>query len=142
MILLKPAQLTYFPGSPFARICRVAVIELCVPVEPVDCAFPPGPDMFEVNPPGQVPAFILDDRTVFPTFLILEDLWDMSGRTAIYDPASDRQVLLTLLQMGDAYVAAFYQKWCGLRPVARNAIGHNPAERHIARVERPPKVPT
>ncbi len=127
-------QLTYFPGSPFARMCRVAAIELNLPIEMIECEFPPGPEMFDINPLGQVPALILKDRTVFPTFLVMEELWTMADRPALYIPGRDRQVLLTILQMADAHVAACYQEWCGLRPVAENAIGYDPGERNLERV--------
>ncbi|MBF9029593.1 glutathione S-transferase [Rhodobacterales bacterium HKCCE3408] len=128
------ARLTYFPGSPFARMCRVLVHEWDLPVEPVEHAFPPGPEMYAINPLGQVPALILGDRTVFPTFLVLETLWDMAGRPDAYRPDDDRQPLLTVLQMGDAYTAACYQRWSGLGPVGHNAVGYDPAARNLERV--------
>ncbi len=128
-------KLTYFSGSPFARMCRVMVIEWDLPVEPVEYAFPPGPDMFAINPLGQVPALIRGDgKTIFPTFLVLEALWKMAGRPSTYDADRDRQVLMTILQMTDAYVAACYQRWTGLGPVNRNAIGYDLAARHLDRV--------
>ncbi len=133
-IARMPARLTYFPGSPFARMCRVLIMELDLPVDLVEYEFPPGPEMFEINPLGQVPALILDRGTIFPTFLILEELWDIAGQPKVYVPHRDRQVLMTLLQMGDAYVAACYQEWCGLRPVAHNAIGYDLGQRHLQRV--------
>jgi glutathione S-transferase len=68
-----PAELTYFPGSPFARMCRVVILEFGLPVEFVEHKFPPAKEMFDVNPLGQVPALILENKTVFPTFLILEE---------------------------------------------------------------------
>ena len=59
----------------------------------------------------------------------------MAGRPrAAYDDARDRQVLVTLLQAGDALVAAYYQRWAGLGPVRPNLIGYDPAERHLGRV--------
>lgn len=128
------AKLTYFRGSPFARMCRVTIKELNLPVETAEYEFPPGPEMFEINPLGQVPALILDDRTVFPTFLVMEELWQMAGRPEVYRPERDRQILMTILQMGDAYVAACYQEWSGLRPAAPNAIGYDLGQRHLDRV--------
>jgi hypothetical protein len=62
---------------------------------------------------------------------VLETLWEMAGRPyRAYDPARDRQVLLTVLQAGDAIAAALYQDWAGLGPVGPNAIGYDPGERH------------
>lgn len=128
------ARLTYFPGSPFARMCRVIVIEWALPVEPVEYTFPPGPEMFALNPLGQVPALLRDGQeAVFPTFLVLEALWEMAGRPEVYVPARDRQVLMAALQATDACAAACYQKWGGLRPVAHNALGFDPGERNLAR---------
>jgi glutathione S-transferase len=129
------AQLTYFSGSPFARMCRVMVIEWALPVEPVEFAFPPGPEMFALNPLGQVPALIRDGaETVFSTFLVLEALWEMAGRPAeAYDPGRDRQILMAALQATDACAAAAYQKWAGLGPVGRNAVGFDPGARNLER---------
>ena len=112
------------------------VIEWALPVEPVEYAFPPGPEMFAVNPLGQVPALIRDDApTVFPTLLVLEALWDMAGSPPqAYAPA-DRQLLMTVLQATDAYAAACYQTWSGLGPVGRNAVGFDPGRRNLDRVQ-------
>ena len=129
------ARLAYTPGSPFARMARVSIREWALAVEEVEVAFPPPPEIFAVNPLGQVPVLTVGGEAVFPTFLILERLWSMAGRPrAAYDGARDRQLLVTLLQAGDALVAAFYQRWAGLGPVGPNRIGYDPAERHLARV--------
>ena len=131
----NPARLTYTPGSPFARMARVLIREWGLAVEEVEVAFPPPPEIFAVNPLGQVPVLTVGDDAVFPTFLILERLWSMAGSPpAAYDAARDRQLLVTVLQAGDALVAAFYQRWSGLGPVGPNSIGYDPAERHLARV--------
>ncbi|MGR3343549.1 MAG: glutathione S-transferase family protein [Paracoccaceae bacterium] len=133
---MSEAQLTYFPGSPFARMARVLVIEWDLPVQPVECEFPPSDELFAENPLGQVPALIFPDRSVFPTLLVLEKLWDMAGQPpAAYAPDFDRQTLMTILQMTDAMVAAFYQGWTGLEPIGENLIGYDPAERNLKRTQ-------
>jgi glutathione S-transferase len=131
----KRARLAYTPGSPFARMARVSIREWALAVEEVEVAFPPPPEIFAVNPLGQVPVLTVGDEAVFPTLLIIERLWSMAGRPrAAYGGARDRQLLVTLLQAGDAMVAAFYPRWAGLGPVGPNSIGYDPAERHLARV--------
>jgi glutathione S-transferase len=128
-------KLAYFPGSPFARICRVLILEWSLPVEPVEQTFPTGTEMFPFNPFGQVPALLRDDGTsLFPTFLILEELWQMAGGPAEAYGPGDRQPLLVALQATDVHASMSYQKWTGLRPQAHNAIGFDLAERQRARV--------
>jgi glutathione S-transferase len=130
------ATLGYFPGSPFARMARVLAREWSLPVVEVEHRFPPPPELFDLNPLGQVPVLRIGEETVFPTFLVLERLWDMAGRPAgAYDPAHDRQLLLTILLAGDALVSALYQGWSGLGPVGTNHIGYDPAERHLDRFD-------
>ena len=129
------ARLAYTPGSPFARMARVWIREWALAVEEVEVGFPPPPEIFAVNPLGQVPVLTVGDEAVFPTLLILERLWSQAGKPeAAYDDVRDRQLLMTILQAGDALVAAFYQRWAGLGPVGPNLIGYDPAERHLARV--------
>jgi glutathione S-transferase len=129
----KPS-LAFFPGSPFARMARVMVREWNLPVEEIEYPFPPPPELFEITPLGQVPVLLIEGEAVFPSFLVLERLWAMAGHPAhAYRPDQDRQLLLTILQAGDALVAALYQGWAGLRPVGPNHIGYDPAKRHLAR---------
>jgi glutathione S-transferase len=133
----QTTELAYTPGSPFARMARVLVREWALPVREAEQTFPPPADFFDLNPLGQVPVLRVGEEKVFPTFLILERLWDMEGRPAsAYDPARDRQLLLTVLLAGDALVAALYQGWAGLGPVGPNHVGYDPAERHLARFGR------
>ena len=132
------ARLYYFPGSPFARMARVLVHEWKLDVETIEIAFPPTDDLFDLNPLGQVPVLRLrDGQTLFPTLIVLEHLWQSAGSPiASYDPVAQRQLLLTILQAGDALVAAMYQNWTGLGPVRENTIGYDPAERHSHRFGR------
>ena len=134
---MEPAKLAYFPGSPFARMARILVIEWGLPVTPVEWSFPPPPELFALNPLGQVPALVLPDGTTrAPTLIVLEALWDMAeAPKAAYDPARDRQTLLTILQAGDAVVASLYQKWAGLEPVGLNLVGYDPGARNLERFD-------
>lgn len=117
-------------------MARVMVREWNLPVEEIEYPFPPPPELFELNPLGQVPVLRIGREAIFPTFLVLERLWEMAGRPErAYRPDQERQLLLTILQSGDALVAALYQGWAGLRPVGRNHIGYDPAERHLARFQ-------
>ncbi len=134
---MTDSTLAYFKGSPFARMARVLVHEWSLPVTPVEWTFPPAPELFEHNPLGQVPVLTIDGHALFPTFLVLERLWEMAGRpAAAYDPERDRQRLLVTLAMLDALVAAYYQGWTGLQRVGTDYIGYDPGERNLARVER------
>ena len=126
--------LAFFPGSPFARMARVLVREWNLPVQEIEHSFPPPPELFEITPLGQVPVLLIEGEAVFPTILVLERLWAMAGNPQdVYRPEHDRQLLLTILQAGDALVAALYQGWSGLRMVGPNHIGYDPAERHLTR---------
>lgn len=129
------ASLSYTAGSPFARMARVLVREWKLPVQEVELAFPLPADWFATNPLGQVPVLALGEERIFPTFLILERLWELAGRPeAAYQPDRERQVLLTTLQAGDALAAAAYIKWTGLEPVGPNRIGFDIAPRNYERV--------
>ena len=132
------ARLYYFPGSPFARMARVLIYAWELDVETIEIAFPPSNDLFDLNPLGQVPVLQLQDgQSLFPTLIVLENLWQSAGSPAVaYDPGTQRQLLLTILQAGDALVAAMYQNWTGLGPVRDNTIGYDPAERHLRRFSR------
>ncbi|HKY95817.1 MAG TPA: hypothetical protein VJL84_10960 [Kiloniellales bacterium] len=126
--------LHFLSGSPFARMGRVLVREWSLPVAEVELGFPLPENWFEQNPLGQVPVLTLSGERIFPTFLILERLWELAGRPAVaYAPERDRQILLTTLQAGDALAAAAYIKWTGLGPVGPNHIGFELAPRHYER---------
>jgi len=127
-------SLSFTSGSPFARMGRVLIREWALPIEEVEQAFPLPQDWFRTNPLGQVPVLTLGGEPVFPTFLILERLWELAGRpAAAYAPGQDRQILLTTLQAGDALTNAAYIKWTGLGPVGPNHIGYEMAPRNYER---------
>jgi len=129
-----PNSLSFTSGSPFARMGRVLIREWSLPVEEAEQPFPLPADWFQTNPLGQVPVLALGEERIFPTFLILERLWELAGRpAAAYLPALDRQILLTTLQAGDALASAAYIKWTGLGPVGPNHIGYDIAPRNYER---------
>ena len=129
------AKLTFFPGSPFARIARVLVEEWSLPVEPEQWVFPPDETSYAANPLGQVPALILDNGdALFPTLVILEHMWEMAGKPAeVYQPNEHRQTLLTVLSAGDALVTAKYIGWTGLEPVGENTVNFDLQGRNFER---------
>ena len=128
-------RLYYFSGSPFARAMRVLAFEWSLDVEQVELPFPPPDDLFRINPFGQVPALETNGRHVFPTIPIGLEFWKMAGAPDhAYAADKDLQVLLAISQLGDALVAANYQKWAGLETVSENRLGFDPAQRHLSRV--------
>lgn len=130
------ARLAFFPGSPFARMARIFVREWALPVAEEEWPFPPPPELFELNPLGQVPVLVAGLDRVFPTFEVLVRLWQMAGSPPdAWQPERERQTLLTVLAAGDALVAARYQRWAGLRQVEPNHVGYDPGARHMARFE-------
>ena len=130
-------RLSFLPGSPFSRMARVLVREWGLPVEETEEQFPMRESFFEENPLGQVPVLNIADQKVFPTFLVLEKLWQMAGSPEeAYRPQTERQILLTTLHAGDALAAAFYQGWSGLGLLSENHIGYDPADRNLERVGR------
>jgi glutathione S-transferase len=115
-------------------MARILIREWALDVETVELSFPPGPELFKLNPLGQVPILVRDDETaVYPTLMVLEELHVMHvGPDGTMD-RQQRQFLLTILQAGDAFVAARYQEWTGLGPTGPNTIGYDPAERNLTR---------
>lgn len=133
--MTKAGSLSFTSGSPFARMARVLVREWSLPIEEREVGFPLPPDWFETNPLGQVPVLALGEERIFPTFLILERLWELAARPSeAYVPDADRQILLATLQAGDALATAAYIKWTGLQPVGANHIGYEIAPRNYERV--------
>ncbi|MBE9477329.1 MAG: glutathione S-transferase family protein [Proteobacteria bacterium] len=135
---LDPAKLYYIDGSPFARLCRILIDEWQLPVQEVEIPFPLSDDFFKINPMGQVPVLETIGEMIFPTAQIVEQLWAMTVEpTEPYlDPLADRQLLSTLIGMGDFMVTANQQVWAGLEPSGEDILGFNPGERHQERVYR------
>lgn len=135
---MSQGSLGIFPGSPFARMARVLILEWALPIEVQVYPFPPPPEVFRHTPLGQIPFLLLGDETVFPTSEILERLWAEAGQpTDVFAPErGDRKVVLTTLLAGDAMVAAYYQGWTGLGRVGTNHVDIDLMERNLARLDR------
>lgn len=93
--------------------------------------------IFNKNPLGQAPTLITVGETIFPTSQITEQLLAMTVVPVApdFDPLADRQMLLTILAMGDAMVAANQITRSGLRQTEENTYGINIVERHNMRIE-------
>lgn len=134
----EPAKLYFIDGSPFARLCRILIDEWNLPVQLVEVSFPLPDDFFEINPMGQVPVLETIGEKIFPTSQIVEQLWAMTEATIEpnLDPLADRQLLATILGMGNFMVSANQHAWAGLQQVGENQLGFVPAERNQLRVEK------
>ena len=134
----EPAKLYFIDGSPFARLCRILIDEWNLPVQLVEVPFPLPDDFFEINPMGQVPVLETIGEKIFPTSQIVEQLWAMTEATIEpnLDPLADRQLLATILGMGNFMVSANQHAWAGLQQVGENQLGFVPAERNQLRVEK------
>ncbi|MDE0765823.1 MAG: glutathione S-transferase [Amylibacter sp.] len=134
---MEPAQLFYVDGSPFSRLCQTLVIDWELPVEVIKLEWPLDEAFFDKNPLGQVPTLITVGETIFPTSQITEQLLAMTVAPMApdFDPLADRQMLLTILAMGDAMVAANQIIRSGLRQTEENTYGINIVERHNMRIE-------
>lgn len=135
---MEPAKLFYIDGSPFARLCRTLIIDWELPVELVKLGWPLDESFFDENPLGQVPALKTIGETIFPTSQITEQLLAMTVEPLApdFDPLADRQLLLTILAMGDAMVAANQINKTGLQPVGENIYGIDILDRHSMRIDR------
>mgnify|MGYP001443169167 FL=1 len=134
---MEPAQLFYVDGSPFSRLCQTLVIDWELPVEVIKLEWPLDDAFFNKNPLGQVPTLITVGETIFPTSQITEQLLAMTVAPVApdFDPLADRQMLLTILAMGDAMVAANQITRSGLSQTEENTYGINIVERHNMRIE-------
>lgn len=134
----NPAKLYFIDGSPFARLCRILITEWHVPVQTVEVPFPLPDDFFDINPMGQVPVLETVGERIFPTSQIVEQLWAMTEiTTAPYlDPLADRQLLATILSMGNFVVLANQQVKAGLEQIGENKLGFDPSTRHNLRVQK------
>ena len=134
---MEPAQLFYVDGSPFSRLCQTLIIDWELPVEVIKLEWPLDDTFFNKNPLGQVPTLITVGETIFPTSQITEQLLAMTVAPVApdFDPLADRQMLLTILAMGDAMVAANQITRSGLSQTEKNTYGINIVERHNMRIK-------
>lgn len=131
------AELYFTDASPFARLCRILVIEWNLPVDLIEVSHPLPAAYFENAPMGQVPLLSTIGEKIFPTLPIVEQLWAMTEfpDAPVFDPMEHRQMLSAILAMGDALVVARNVEWAGLEPGSENRLGYDIVERNLARVQ-------
>lgn len=131
-------RLLHHQPSPFSRMIRILSREWALDLEEEELPEFPLPERIHIaNPMGQVPVLLDGDDVIFPTFLIIETLAPLAGvRTPVYDPQSERQPLMAVLQMGDALVSAYYHFWAGFEQSGPNRLGFDPIERNLERVQK------
>jgi len=141
-------QLYYSPGSPYARVARVLVLEAGLACEAVEeTQFPPS-EAAKVNPALQVPALVDGARRLFGTRLIAEYLMGLprpapaagtpplaAAPTRAETHWRDAQILVGLESLLSALVLRAYLVWSGVehRPDAR--IPMNMAAREQERAQ-------
>src|ERR1700733_4244121 len=97
-------KLFFAPGSPYARIVRVAARELALDVEEVEVTLrDPNSALLPYNPGGKVPTLKLDDGTLLNESLLVLAYLDTahSGRRLLPMDGSDGWK--TLSELGRAY---------------------------------------
>ncbi|MDA9329740.1 glutathione S-transferase family protein [Amylibacter sp.] len=134
---MESAKLYYEDGSPFSRLCRTLIIDWELPVETIELDWPLSESIFEENPLGQVPTLKTIGETIFPTSQITEQLLAMTVEplAPYFDPLADRQLLITILSMGDAMIASNAINKSGLRQTDKNTYGIDIFERNKMRID-------
>ena len=122
---MESAKLYYQDGSPFSRLCRTLIIDWELPVETIELDWPLNESIFKENPLGQVPTLKTIGETIFPTSQITEQLLAMTFEplAPYFDPLADRQLLITILSMGDAMIASNAIDRSGLKQTEKNTYG-------------------
>jgi len=97
-------KLFFAPGSPYARIVRVAVRELALDVEEVEVTLrDPNSSLLPYNPGGKVPTLQLDDGTILnESLLVLAYLDTQHGGRKLL-PMDGADGWRTLSELGRAY---------------------------------------
>ncbi|HXO01146.1 MAG TPA: glutathione S-transferase family protein [Stellaceae bacterium] len=97
-------KLFFAPGSPYARIARVAVRELALDVEEVEVTLrDPNSSLLPYNPGGKVPTLQLDDGTILnESLLVLAYLDTQHGGRKLL-PMDGADGWRTLSELGRAY---------------------------------------
>ena len=133
---MESAKLYYQDGSPFSRLCRTLIIDWELPVETVELDWPLNEGIFEENPLGQVPILKTIGETIFPTSQITEQLLAMTVEplAPYFDPLADRQLLITILSMGDAMTASNAINRSGLKQTKKNTYGIDILKRNEMRI--------
>ena len=133
---MESAKLYYQDGSPFSRLCRTLIIDWELPVETIELDWPLNESIFKENPLGQVPTLKTIGETIFPTSQITEQLLAMTLEplAPYFDPLADRQLLITILSMGDAMIASNAIDRSGLKQTEKNTYGIDILNRNEMRV--------
>ena len=133
---MESAKLYYQDGSPFSRLCRTLIIDWELPVETIELDWPLDESIFKENPLGQVPTLKTIGETIFPTSQITEQLLAMTVEplAPYFDPLADRQLLITILSMGDAMIASNAINRSGLEQTEKNTYGINILSRNEMRI--------
>ena len=133
---MESAKLYYQDGSPFSRLCRTLIIDWELPVETIELDWPLDESIFKENPLGQVPTLKTISETIFPTSQITEQLLAMTVEplAPYFDPLADRQLLITILSMGDAMIASNAIDRSGLKQTEKNTYGIDILNRNEMRV--------
>ena len=133
---MESAKLYYQDGSPFSRLCRTLIIDWELPVETIELDWPLDESIFKENPLGQVPTLKTIGETIFPTSQITEQLLAMTVEplAPYFDPLADRQLLITILSMGDAMIASNAIDRSGLKQTEKNTYGIDILNRNEMRV--------
>ncbi|MDC1532117.1 glutathione S-transferase family protein [Amylibacter sp.] len=133
---MESAKLYYQDGSPFSRLCRTLIIDWELPVETIELDWPLNESIFKENPLGQVPTLKTIGETIFPTSQITEQLLAMTFEplAPYFDPLADRQLLITILSMGDAMIASNAIDRSGLKQTEKNTYGIDILNRNEMRV--------
>ena len=97
-------KLFFAPGSPYARIVRVAVRELALDVEEVEVTLrDPNSSLLPYNPGGKVPTLQLDDGTILnESLLVLAYLDTQHGGRKLL-PMDGADGWRALSELGRAY---------------------------------------
>ena len=133
---MESAKLYYQDGSPFSRLCRTLIIDWELPVETIELDWPLNESIFKENPLGQVPTLKTIGETIFPTSQITEQLLAMTVEplAPYFDPLADRQLLITILSMGDAMIASNAIDRSGLKQTEKNTYGIDILNRNEMRI--------
>ncbi len=130
-------KLFYSPNSPYARKCRVAIIEKAVEHRVELVSVMPSdnpPELLEVNPLGTVPALLLSSgRTLCESPVICEYMDNIAGRNILFpNGKNERFEALSLAALADGVMDA---------AVACVMEGRRPEEkRYPAWIERKEKA--
>jgi glutathione S-transferase len=142
-------RIYYLPGSPYARVVRIAALELNAPCETIEeTEFPP--KLVEpFNPARQVPTLVDDNHTLFGTRLIVDYLMTEYRRTDTTNPIPfateptrpsqhwrDAQILIALEAMLNSLVARSYLIWTGAEHRSKAAIPLDLKKHELDRVYR------